>query len=209
MKLRRIFAAIAACAIAATSVISASAADNFKGKVTMDNSANTWWTEIAFDDDEKTKSYALSDLIGDTPVDQIDYILFTADTPFKIGYKGTGSYDQVDEDGKPTGEKGDWCNFPVEAQKEYKISDMSFGEGFTVKFAVSMADAVKFDISWEVVTKNAGGDTGSSSTTSTTGSSSTAPSGGTTNPTTGATAGLALAGLAIAGAAVVASKKSK
>lgn len=205
MKLRRIFAAIAACAVAATMAISASAA-NFTGSVKITEDASDWWQDTHLD---KAK------LIGDTPIDQIDYIVLKGDTDFTIAYTSVKEYDQWEWDqtqnknvkkGTKNWYQSGWeGNLPV--GKEYKLdpADLDFNaDGFDFMVAISTDQiGTEYTITWEVVTKSAGGDTGSSSTTSSTANNST------TNPTTGATAGLALAGLAIAGAAVVAAKKSK
>ncbi len=228
MKLRRIFAALAACAIAATSVISASAADaiTIKGQSDMTKDSGTIGKF-----DKATEPHAKDDLtaavkLSDFGIDaaKIDAksvvkieVTVKADTGFCNGAIGanvaggswTSASQTYDESSKKT------AAWSWELDKELDLASLEVqihwvnpkatwsATGELVSYdgpgTVTISGLKLLDKDGKEVVAAAGGAAGGAG----------GAGGSSETPKTGASAGLALAGLALAGVAVVATKKSK
>ena len=226
MKLRRIFAALAACAIAATSVISASAA------VTLGNANGKDGAEGKYEIDIDPTSESIKKIAG---------IEVSLTMPDNIGESGAGGqiYFQC--------EKGfNWKNLNWGFKGE--LEPLNCSDGVTLKFDGNVVtitanfgtpiyadvaeigawakggveqdwnekyelsvntDSFKFiDVDGKVIDLSGNGDN-SSNNNNNNSSNNNGDKKDNSNKPTGASAGLALAGLALAGVAVVATKKSK
>ena len=216
MKLRRIFAAVAACAIAATSVISASA------KITNENTGSTNPYKYEFNV-ELPEGVKHNDVYGVL----LTYTGTAAEGQSNVGaiawQSGNVNWTQK-EFSLPTDEAKDLTvdnntvkllnAEPLFAENEewaqIVIAQWVWNDDNQMDFAVDSIKLLDKDGN-ELKAKTTTPD----SNTDKEEPSSEAPKDESTKPAddsnkpTGATAGLALAGLAIAGVAVVASKKSK
>lgn len=219
MKLRRIFAALAACAIAATSVISASAADALL-TVTSESDGST---VVVKGDSSVTKDNGKYEFLkGDYDLEKIDKIVMTFEATncdslsARIGANTVtaGGWEDKVINLKPTDTTAEWAGIGGLTASDEGVCKFGFdwvgptnavwpSEGVCTssdKAVVKVTSVKLYDKDGnELVAKTAGGAAG--------GSNPTDPS--KSNPKTGASAGLALAGLALAGVAVVATKKSK
>ena len=213
MKLRRIFAALAACAIAATSVISASAADALMTKTGNTEDAVKYKVSFEGLTDDQIKSIAKIEANVSVNTDSVNGC---------IGYNSASAADP----------KNPWTSVKCEVKSDTAPASGTFVVEFTAgDLAVLDADG-KISPSVEVQfwwvnpfydAEGKEGDPGTATLNSVTfydaSGKAVVPSSGdgkkdgdkkdNSNKPTGASAGLALAGLALAGVAVVATKKSK
>ena len=219
MKLRRIFAALAACAIAATSVISASAADAL---FTVTAEADGENVVIKGDGDDTQYNGKYNFFKGDYDLEKIDKIVVTFEATnceeikFSFGANtvAKGAWSEQEVEVKPDAKTVEWAKIGGLTKSDGGVFKLGFNwikptnaqwEAPNKWLASDKAEikitAVKYydKDGNELVAKTAGGAAG--------GSNPTDPP--KSNPKTGASAGLALAGLALAGVAVVATKKSK
>ncbi len=228
MKLRRIFAAIAACAIAATSVISASAADALL-TITAEGSADGMVLKGDGNKEGTNGNYHFFD--ADIDVSKIDKIVISyeatnidGEASCEIGANtiAKNAWDQITVKVKTGTSTVEWAD--IGGLMEGDDGIFQFGTGWIAptncvwdgstctasdKAEIKVTDVKYYDKDGKDLLAPAETPADPSSSEAPKDPSSTGAAGGTTNPTTGATAGLALAGLAIAGAAVVAAKKSK
>ena len=226
MKLRRIFAAIAACAVAATMAISASAADTvtIKGQSDMTKDSKT----IGKADTAKAAAVIADFGIDPAKIDTKSIAKITVDVQVDTGYCNgamganldgawaqTAQIDNTDDKAKTwewelTGEI-DLSSFQIQV---WWINPFATYDGETLVSydkpgTVTMSNLKLLDKDGKEVGVAAGEETKDPSSSEAPKDSSSTASATDKNEPTGATAGLALAGLAIAGAAVVAAKKSK
>ena len=230
MKLRRIFAALAACAIAATSVISASAANTVTIKSNPDiNAAGTDFGKPDPSDSHIDPTYGsacfyLKDFGVDTSKIDVKNIA-------KI--QVTIQVDSANANGCIGGNVGgnwaskSWTNSDTEAHVQEWAPDGEFSDIESLQIQIYWIDPVKDETKTptkqgtvtmsdlKLLDKDgkdllaAAGGTTNNNTNNNSSNNNNGDKKDNSNKPTGASAGLALAGLALAGVAVVATKKSK
>ena len=221
MKLRRIFAALAACAIAATSVISASADDSKAitskigdsiAEINSDGSGKITFTVAG----GEAKDGVFKD-VDFTKIASIELTLSWADAD-EVWAGGSVA---LQTEGNTWDEVGQWTK-GADPSSPKAFENVESGKAFTVK----VPDDFKAD-TWykiciqnygvpvsvdKIVLKDAAGTVlfdSAAPAANNNNSNNNGDKKDNSNKPTGASAGLALAGLALAGVAVVATKKSK
>ena len=224
MKLRRIFAALAACAIAATSVISASAA------VTLGNANGGEGAEgkyqVSIDPaSENIKKIAgvevsltMPDNISESGAGGQIYFQCGGFNWKNLNWGFKGELEPLNcSDGVTLKFEGNvvtiTANFGTPLFADVNVGDWAQAgveQDWNEKYELSVnTDSFKFiDVDGKVIDLSGNGDN-SSNNNNNNSSNNNGDKKDNSNKPTGASAGLALAGLALAGVAVVATKKSK
>ena len=235
MKLRRIFAALAACAIAATSVISASAANgNIEGTVGLENvvdgenkaieTGTTWSVHLkVLKTQGQLEGIAMSDIYGfSVTFDKMDLsggvggaiVMQTQDKTWDDNSKEWGN----DGAKKPITMTEDFVLTRLETEPFFSDADVDPTNSSHAECCLQTywGPATVKVVSFSLLGKDgkvlktfpvAANNTNNNSSNNN--SNNNGDKKDNSNKPTGASAGLALAGLALAGVAVVATKKSK